>query len=210
MANDKKEIQSLAEGMGANPLELLTLMGIAWAESAWRWDAVGDNHGSFGPFQNQRQDGVPKEKQVKDALDRIRKQNSYLAPIWNELAPYVDNSDVNVIRLHRANWQVGETRTRNWVDYIKTQISDIMSQSSVDEAGIRIALAGDDRKLDVNDFIAFMGTKGASVSALQGGQDLISHYINNEMPAITVAGATGWGMGLAIVIGIALFWFFKR
>jgi hypothetical protein len=114
------------------------------------------------------------------------------------------------MKLDRACWQVGVTRLRDWMNFIKSSIEDIQTYSSVDESGVRIALAGDDRKLDVNDFIKFMGTKGASVSALQSGQTLIAKYISEEMPAITLAGAAGWGMGIAILLGMFLFWWLKK
>lgn len=210
MANDKKEIQSLAEGMGANPLEVLTLLGIAFAESNYNFLARGDNGYSWGAFQAERQDGVSHKQQVKTALDRIRQQNGYLKPIFLDLAPYVENSDQAILKYMKANWQVGVTQSKNWMSYVKTAVDTEKYQTSIDDTGVRIALTGEDRKLDINDFIAWLEGKGVNGNALRGGQDLIGRYINDEMPSITVAGATGWGMGIAILIGIAIFWFLKR
>jgi len=215
MANDKKEIQSLAEGMGANPIEVLTILGIAFAESNYDFGAKGDHRsdGSFyshGAFQAERQAGVSHQQQVKTALDRIRQQLGYLKPIFGEFKEYIDNSDSMTMRYMKTNWQIGVTQSKNWMNAVREEINNIKYQTSVDDTGVRIALTGEDRKLNVNDFIAWLEGKGVNGNALRGGQDLIGRYIDQEMPSITVAGATGWGMGLAIVIGIALFWFLKR
>jgi len=213
--SDKAEIQKIAESLGANPLEVVTILGIAFAESNYEFGAKGDyrsdgSYYSHGAFQAERQAGVSPKQQVKTALDRIRQQLGYLKPIFGELASYVENSDQEILKYMKANWQVGVTKSKNWINYIEGRIEDITTYTSIDEDGIRVTLAGENRKLDVNDFIDFLDDKGASRSALQGGQDLISQYIDREMPSITVAGVTGWGMGLAILLGIALFWWFKK
>lgn len=218
-AEVKQQISDYANQLGATEVERQTLLGIAFAESNFDPEAVGDNGYSHGAFQAERQAGVSLYDQVSHALARIQKQSGYFAPIWGQLANVVENSTAMVMRYHKSNWQMGPEAGLHWIQFIQQQVDSATFQTSLDDAGLRNALTGSDRKLDINDFIQWAGSKGVNAKALEGGRDLISQYINQENiddstynPMVASTGGVPGGGFLPFVAlgGLALWWFLRK
>lgn len=209
------DIASMIFAFGGEPIERDTLVAIAWSESKYDENAVGDGGWSHGLFQAERNPGVPVKKQIYNALQRLREQRKYFENQLKSLSDYVDCSQEMILRYHRAAWQTHPKMPSNWLSWINNQIFDLQEQHErlgfqLTNDDILEAISGKRKKLDVWDMIKWAGERNVNSNALSEGQNQITRYLSgNKIASFSEAGF-GLKKFMIVLAGITLWYILKR
>lgn len=209
------DIASMIISIGGTPFECDVLLAVAWAESRYNEQAVGDSGWSHGLFQAERQAGISVKKQVANALSRLREQHDYFVDRLQSMSSYVDCSPEMIMRFHRAAWQTHPKMPNNWLSWVNNQIFDLKEQHErlgfqLTDEEILEAISGERKKLDVWDMIIWAGNRNVNAQALLDGQQQITNYLSsNKLPGIMEAGG-GAKTWLVLLGGFVAYLLFKR
>jgi hypothetical protein len=177
------KIVEYAKNYGASNDQIDVLLGIAYAETNFDPDARGDNGYSNGVFQAERSPGVSLKNQVNTAYTHLKLQESYMAPIYNELKGIVDSSKEMISRYHRANWQLNPLFMRNWLKNVSDRVVAAKEMIEISQQSMSVQdVLG---TIDIDDLFSFAGAAGTiNMPALASGQDRFIEYMtmNNYNP----------------------------
>jgi hypothetical protein len=180
------KIVEFAKNYGASNDQIDVLLGIAYAETNFDPDAIGDSGYSNGAFQAERTSGATLKNQVNTAYTHLKQQESYLAPIYNELKGIVDSSKAMVARYHRSFWQLNPLFIKNWLKNVSERVAAAKELIEISQQSMDVKQAmGIDGYLDIDDMFSFAAAAGTiNIPALVSGQDRFLEYMepNNYNP----------------------------
>ena len=188
------KIVEFAKNYGASNDQIDVLLGIAYAETNFDPEARGDNGYSNGVFQAERSSGVSLKNQVNTAYTHLKLQETYMAPIYNELKGIVDSSKEMISRYHRANWQLNPLFMKNWLKNVAERVvaAKELIEISQQSMSIQDVLGA----IDIDDLFSFAGAAGTiNMPALVSGQDRFLEYMkpNNYNPIAKYIKTNGSG-----------------
>lgn len=199
---DAVEIYNLLKGIGANSLELNTLLGIAAAESAFDFNAVGALN-EWGAWQIDKEQ-EPSHAQAANALKAMRETTEdYAASAKKPLDTIIDPNVRTLQKIVRAAWQRGAKKkdcVKRWLNDVKARHSKLKSDlkkagiSDADTAAAKQMTSDGTKKLGVEDFINWSAvSEGSNRTALENGQQAFVSFMDSTgwAPATFPAGEAG-------------------
>lgn len=173
---------ALSAPFSASLLERNILMGLAYTESYFDSNAVGDAGAHHGWFQMETGRGVTEKDQVEHAIRRLRSSMENLSEqVLRTAARYVERSPEGMILMMKAAWQVAERRFGEWIASVQQKVSayqQVVNNSRKQGAGPYAGMSDEEAIISLlggsiqgpADFVTWLVTKGAKLDALETGQ----------------------------------------
>lgn len=188
VAAQRVDAMAKAPPFSTNRLERNIILGLIYTESWFDSAAIGDEGAHHGWFQMETGPGVPEKEQLEHAMTRIRAAlEQFSDQKTGRFKPFLDVTPSGIIRFLKASWQVSERRLSEWMSAMVTSTESFYQMVATarrentglyagksDEEAVLMLFGGS--ILGPDNFVNWLGTKGANIEALQNGQRRITAF----------------------------------